>query len=223
MSGNYNDVTADHLNTSLHRWVNEERFPVFPKVTRSNINELMSTKKFLVLAIVEENRLSEIASHEIEFRDLVQHLTTRSSRDWQMRNKFQFGWIGNPELAHSIAMDYLPTPHLIVLNCTTNEHHIPDDDPLQMTIEAIQIFLEHVHNQTAPSRGGNAFHIRLYRSYFEARRSLVEMWRGNPILTAVLFGLPLGFLSLILYSICCADIMDADEDNEAEENHEKRE
>jgi len=38
------------------------------------------------------------------------------------------------------------------------------------------------------------------------------MWHGNPVLTAVLFGLPLGFLSLICHSICCADIMDADDD-----------
>ena len=42
------------------------------------------------------------------------------------------------------------------------------------------------------------------------------MWQGNPVLTAVLFGLPLGFLSLICYSICCADIMDADEEEEGE-------
>lgn len=48
------------------------------------------------------------------------------------------------------------------------------------------------------------------------------MWRGNPILTAVLFGLPLGFLSLIIYSIFCADILDADEEEE-EDGHEKNE
>lgn len=40
------------------------------------------------------------------------------------------------------------------------------------------------------------------------------MWRGNPILTSVLFGLPLGFLSLIICSIFCVDILDADEDEE---------
>ena len=40
------------------------------------------------------------------------------------------------------------------------------------------------------------------------------MWRGNPALTAVLFGLPMGFFSLICYSICCADIMDAEEDED---------
>lgn len=38
------------------------------------------------------------------------------------------------------------------------------------------------------------------------------MWRGNPVLTALVFGLPLGFLSLICYSICCADILDADDE-----------
>lgn len=40
------------------------------------------------------------------------------------------------------------------------------------------------------------------------------MWSGNPVLTTVLFGLPLGFLSLILYSICCSDILDAEDDEE---------
>jgi len=63
--------------------------------------------------------------------------------------------------------------------------------------------------------------VRLYRSYFEAKRSLNDMWRGNPVLTSVIFGLPLGFLSLIMYSICCADILDADEDDD--EGHEKSE
>lgn len=63
--------------------------------------------------------------------------------------------------------------------------------------------------------------MRLYRTYFEARTSLADMWSGNPVLTTVLFGLPLGFLSLILYSICCADILDAEEDEEG--NDAKRE
>ena len=48
--------------------------------------------------------------------------------------------------------------------------------------------------------------------FYNARTSLEEMWLGNPVLTSVLFGLPLGFLSLICYSIWCADIMDADEE-----------
>ena len=43
------------------------------------------------------------------------------------------------------------------------------------------------------------------------------MWKGNPALASVLFGLPFGFFALICYSICCADIMDAEEDDDEEE------
>lgn len=73
--------------------------------------------------------------------------------------------------------------------------------------------------------GGNSLLVRLYRMYFKSHKSLADMWRGNPVLTSVIFGLPLGFLSLICYSICCADIMDAadDEDDDLDGSHEKRE
>lgn len=47
-------------------------------------------------------------------------------------------------------MDNLPTPHLLVLNATTSEHHIPEDDPMQLTPEAIHMFLESIHEQKAP-------------------------------------------------------------------------
>lgn len=66
--------------------------------------------------------------------------------------------------------------------------------------------------------GGNSVPVQIYRTYFEARTALTDMWKGNPVLTTVLFGLPLGFLSLILYSICCSDILDADEDEDEGKN-----
>lgn len=57
--------------------------------------------------------------------------------------------VGSPDIAHSIAMDYIDTPHLIVLNATTSEHHIPDDDPMEMTIDAIREFLDSIAEQRA--------------------------------------------------------------------------
>ena len=46
----------------------------------------------------------------------------------------------------------------------------------------------------------------------------MSMYHGNPVLTIVIFGLPLSFLSFIIYSSCCSDILDAvdEEDEEAE-------
>lgn len=60
------------MNTSLHKWINSERFGTFPKVSRANINELIALEKFLVLAIVEENKLNEITNEEAEFRDMIE-------------------------------------------------------------------------------------------------------------------------------------------------------
>lgn len=211
-----------NLNSSLTDWVNSERFHTFVKVTRGNIRQVLKTNKFLVLAVVHENKLQEVPADMVEFRDMIQSVITRN-RD-KFHRWFQFGWIGSPELANSIAMTELPLPYLLVLNSTTNHHHLPDDEPHRLTPGAVQLFLESVRNQSAPSYGGNTWPIRMYRAYFEARSSLSEMWKGNPVLTSVLFGLPLGFLSLICYSICCADIMDADDDEEEEEEtHEKKE
>jgi thioredoxin domain-containing protein 10 len=57
--------------------------------------------------------------------------------------------------------------------------------------------------------------VRLYRTFYEGKTSLFQMWAGNPVLTALLFGLPMGFMSLICYSICCADILDANAEGES--------
>lgn len=43
------------------------------------------------------------------------------------------------------------------------------------------------------------------------------MWKGNPVLTTVLLGLPLGLLSIICYTICCADILEAGDDEDEQD------
>lgn len=214
------EYDASHLNDSMYKWINEERFATFPKVTRGNINEILQTKKYIVLVVVEENKLQEISPDMLAFRNMVEGVI-RKNREKYHKN-FQFGWVGTPELAYSIAMEILTLPHLLVLNSTTNHHHIIEQSPEQITTESLEEFLDKIYNQTAPIYGGNNLFTRIYRMYFEARTTLSDMWKGNPVLTTLLFGLPLGFLSLILYSICCADILDADEEEE-ELLHEKKE
>ena len=62
--------------------------------------------------------------------------------------------------------------------------------------------------------GGNTWLVRSYRTWFEMKSTLVSMWKGNPILMTVLVGLPVGFLSLICYGICCPDILDASDEED---------
>lgn len=61
------------------------------QITRANIHQMVQTRKFLVLAVVEENKLSEIVSHELEFRDLVESIV-RTHYSWY-HERFQFGWV----------------------------------------------------------------------------------------------------------------------------------
>lgn len=68
----HNLSDTEYVNETLYKWVNAERFPTFPKVTRGNINQLFLTNKNLVLAIVEENQLEEVAPDMLEFRDMVE-------------------------------------------------------------------------------------------------------------------------------------------------------
>lgn len=58
--------------------------------------------------------------------------------------------MGTPEIANSIAMSELTVPNLLVINSTTSHHHIPDDDPVLMTPEAVSLFLDQIHLQLAP-------------------------------------------------------------------------
>ncbi|XP_037930839.1 protein disulfide-isomerase TMX3 [Teleopsis dalmanni] len=212
------EMDPQDVNETIHHWVNVERFITFPKITRYNIHQLLRTKKFLVIAVVEEDKLDHVATHELEFRDMIESVI-RKHRD-RYHSQFQFGWIGDPSIAHSIILDQMPTPHLIVINSTTQHHYIPDDDPLQMTPQALHIFLESIINESVTAYGGDTYLVRLQRALFEIRKGLKEMWQGNPVLTSVIFGLPLGFLSLILYSIFCGDCLVTDEE---EDEHEKKE
>lgn len=208
----HNLTDIEKLNETLYKWVNAERFPTFPKVTRGNMNQLFLTNKNLVLAVVEENQLEKVSPHMIEFRDMVESIIKKKREKYH--DHFQFGWIASPDLVNSIAMTVLPLPSLIVINATTNHYHIPEDEAEKLTPHVIELFLEQIRNESAPRYGGNNILVRVYRSWFELKTTLISMWKGNPILTMLLFGVPASFLSLICYGICCPDILDADDEEE---------
>jgi len=79
------------VNETVFQWVNVERFTLFPKVTRFNIHQLLKTNKYLVLAVVQEDKLNQIATHELEFRDMVEGVIRKHRARYH--EKFQFGWV----------------------------------------------------------------------------------------------------------------------------------
>ncbi|CAH1102178.1 unnamed protein product [Psylliodes chrysocephalus] len=208
------------LNASMSKWVNEERFGTYLKVSRGNLNDLMHLNRYVVLAIVDEKYLHE--PDMAKFKDMIGNIIKTNKRKY--RKRFIFGWVGNPEFANSIALDVVPLPYLLVINSTNHYHHVPDvEDCSKMTARDVELFLETIYNQSAFAYGGNGYGTRLYRAYFEAKTAVIEMWQGNPILTAILFTIPVLFIIFIFYSLCFADILDNDGIEEDEDDEDAEE
>ena len=118
----------------------------------------MSTRKYVVMAVLEENKIGEITPEMEDFRGMLRSVHSRNLVRY--RDHFQFGWTGEPGLANSVAMETLALPNLIVINSTTFQHYLPDDDPVELTAEAIQIFLDGVLDNTVPVYGGSTYSVR---------------------------------------------------------------
>lgn len=209
------------FNTSLTQWINTERFDTFVKVTRSNIHHMLETNKYLVLALVEENKIEKLPPHHSEFLQMVESVIVKNRE--RFHRDFQFGWIGSLDFANSIISSDVTLPSLIIYNSSTRHHHFPEEKPHELSPESITLFLEAVRNQSVKAYGGSGVFIQMYRMYYETKKSLVNIWVSNPAVASVLFGLPLGFLLLICYSTCCTDIMDASDDDDDDAHHEKKE
>lgn len=125
-------------------------------MTRGKFHHLLSVQKYLVLAVLSENKIGELTPEMEEFRDMLAAVSAQP----RFAAQFQFGWTGTPELANSVAMETLSIPHLLVVNATSYQHHLPDDDPTQLTEEAIAIFLDGVREGTVPTYGGSSYTVR---------------------------------------------------------------
>ena len=64
-------------NSSLATWINKERFPKFVKVTRARFSHLLNTKKLLVMAVLEENKIGHISPEMEEFKAMLMQVGPR--------------------------------------------------------------------------------------------------------------------------------------------------
>ena len=218
--------THDSLNASLSEFVNHERFPYFMKFTVGNLYQVFKVNKLLAMVVVAESKTGILTTDETaeqyvdgyKFRDMV--MTVSRNNRQKYHQHFQFGWTGSPYLANNMAITRLPLPSLLIVNTTTQHYYMSDVEAHALTHEIVEQFLDDILSGKAEAYGGDSYPVRVYRALFTARTTLEDMWQGNPVLTALLFGLPLGFLSLIMYSVCCGDILDASDEEGKEEEQQ---
>ena len=62
-----------------------ERFPLFAKVTRGRFSHVLSTRKLVALAVLEENKIGELTPEMEEFRDMLRHVAATAGDKYRDR------------------------------------------------------------------------------------------------------------------------------------------
>lgn len=174
------------------------------------------------MALVEEHHsVGKLASgKDEEFVNLVEAIAFT----YDARDKFIFGWCSHPDLVNSLTVHSAGTkPAFVAVNTTDMSYALLTGTILPQDILEL---LTRIRNGEQEFQGGNTWWVRFKRALFDAIVSLVNMYHANPILTLLMFGLPLSFFALIVYSTCFADMLDAPEEDDEDEllidPHEKR-
>jgi len=58
--------TEQNLTQRMTEWVEKERFPTFVEISRGNFQTLLDTSKFIVMAVVDQDRLGRLTPEMTE-------------------------------------------------------------------------------------------------------------------------------------------------------------
>uniref|UniRef100_A0A8C9W261 protein disulfide-isomerase n=1 Tax=Scleropages formosus TaxID=113540 RepID=A0A8C9W261_SCLFO len=171
----------------LSSWVNRERFRGYLHIDGFTLYELGETGKLVAIAVVDEKNLTE-----------------------EIAPKVTFGHMDGNDYINSLIMGEVPVPSIIVLN-TSNDQYFLLGEPVK-TLDQLVQFIHSVLDGSAQAQGGDGIFQRIKRVAFDARSTVMSVFRSSPLLGCFLFGLPLGVISLMCYGICTAESDDGTEE-----------
>ncbi|XP_060949573.1 protein disulfide-isomerase TMX3-like [Limanda limanda] len=218
----------EYEDGSLSSWVNKERFQGYLQIDGFTLYELGETGKLVAIAVIDEKDPTEESGR---LKSLIQRVA-KEYREHFNRD-FQFGHMDGNDYINSLIMGEVTVPSVIILN-TSNEQYFLPSEPIE-TMEQLVQFISSVLNGSAQANGGDGFIQRIKRVAFDARSTIMSVFRSSPLLGCFLFGLPLGVISLMCYGICTAEsddgtddidalksLTDEEEDDEEEEDEERQ-
>ncbi|XP_036377420.1 protein disulfide-isomerase TMX3-like [Megalops cyprinoides] len=197
----------EYQDGSLSSWVNKERFLGYLQIDGFTLYELGETGKLVAMAVVDEKNPTE---ESIRLKTLIQRVATEY-RDHFNRD-FQFGHMDGNDYINGLIMSEVAVPSIIVLNTSSEQYFLPGE-PVE-TMDQLLHFINSVLDGTAQAQGGDGFFQRVKRVAYDAKSTVMSVFRSSPLLGCFLFGLPLGVISLMCYGICTAESDEGAEDLE---------
>uniref|UniRef100_A0A8C7F368 protein disulfide-isomerase n=1 Tax=Oncorhynchus kisutch TaxID=8019 RepID=A0A8C7F368_ONCKI len=186
----------EYVDGGLSSWVNKERFQSYLQIDGFTLYELGETGTVYILYSTNLLTSTRVAK---EYRE-------HFNRD------FQFGHMDGNDYINSLIMGEVSVPSIIILN-TSNEQYFLPSEPVE-TLEQLVHFINSVLDGSAQAQGGDGMFQRVKRVAFDAKSTIMSVFRSSPVLGCFLFGLPLGVISLMCYGICTAESDDGQEDME---------
>ncbi|KAA0705012.1 Protein disulfide-isomerase TMX3 [Triplophysa tibetana] len=217
----------EYEDGSLSSWVNRERFQSYMQIDGFTLYELGETGKLVAIAVTDEKDQTE---QSVRLKGFVQRVATEHKE--QFNRDFQFGHMDGNDYINSLIMGEVSVPNIIILN-TSNEQYFLPAEPVE-NLQQLLYFFNSVLDGSAPAFGGDGIFQRIKRVVYDAKSTIMSVFRSSPVLGCFLFGLPLGVISLMCYGICTAESDDStdnmefikregltDEDEEESENEEQ--
>ncbi|XP_073720072.1 protein disulfide-isomerase TMX3 isoform X1 [Misgurnus anguillicaudatus] len=197
----------EYEDGSLLSWVNRERFQSYLKIDGFTLYELGETGKLVAIAVTDEKDQTE---QSVRLKDLIQIVSTEHKK--QFNRDFQFGHMDGNDYINSLIMGEVSVPNIIILN-TSNEQYFLPAEPVE-DLQQLLHFFNSVLDGSAPAHGGDGIFQRIKRVVYDAKSTIMSVFRSSPVLGCFLFGLPLGVISLMCYGICTAESDDSTDDME---------
>ncbi|XP_040841036.1 protein disulfide-isomerase TMX3 isoform X1 [Ochotona curzoniae] len=172
-------IYDEYEDGDLSAWINRERFQNYLTVDGFLLYELGDTGKLVAIAVIDEKNTSV---EHTRLKSIIQEV----ARDY--RDRF------HSELA---------IPTVVVLN-TSNQQYFLLDRQIKDTEDMVQ-FISSILDGTVEAQGGDSIWQRLKRIVFDAKSTIVSIFKSSPLMGCFLFGLPLGVISIMCYGIYSAD------------------
>ncbi|XP_044777045.1 protein disulfide-isomerase TMX3 isoform X2 [Neomonachus schauinslandi] len=191
-------VYDEYEDGDLSSWINRERFQNYLTMDGFLLYELGDTGKLVALAVIDEKNTS---IEHTRLKSIIQEVA-RDYRD-QFHRDFQFGHMDGNDYINTLLMDELKVPTVVVLN-TSNQQYFLLDRQIKNTEDMVQ-FINNILDGTVEAQGGDSILQRLKRIAFDAKSTIVSVFKSSPLMGCFLFGLPLGVISIMCYGIYTAD------------------
>nr|XP_015210139.1 PREDICTED: protein disulfide-isomerase TMX3 [Lepisosteus oculatus] len=172
----------EYEDGDLSSWVNRERFLGYLQIDGFTLYELGETGKLVAIAVLDEKTASEESTR---LKSLIQRVA-KEYRDHFNRD-FQFGHMDGNDYINSLIMDEVSVPTIIVLNTSNQQYFLPNK--AINSIEDLVQFINQVLDGTAEAQGGDGIIQRIRRVAYDAKSTVVSVFKSSPILGCFLIKL----------------------------------